>query len=107
MIATYRLNEYVRLNGPRFGDDKWKTYQDADIFLFPTRLKQESFPLVILEIKNRTIVVSHPDMRYVMQLDCLRFSVVFYQQVSLFVDRVDGGAMKLSWVSLSRSILPT
>ena len=49
MIATYRLNEYVRLNGPRFGDDKWKTYQDADIFLFPTRFKQESFPLVILE----------------------------------------------------------
>jgi len=49
MIDRYGLNESVYLKGPIFGEKKWKVYQDSDIFLFPTRFKQESFPLVILE----------------------------------------------------------
>jgi glycosyltransferase involved in cell wall biosynthesis len=49
MIDKYGLDESVYLVGPKFGDEKWKAYQDSDIFLFPTRFKQESFPLVILE----------------------------------------------------------
>ena len=49
MRDKFRLNESVHLMGPRFGTEKWKAYQDADIFLFPTRFKQESFPLVVLE----------------------------------------------------------
>jgi len=49
MIDKYGLNESVFLMGSKFGDEKWKVYQDSDIFLFPTRFKQESLPLVILE----------------------------------------------------------
>ncbi|GAI23567.1 unnamed protein product, partial [marine sediment metagenome] len=49
MIDRYGLNESVYLRGPKFGDEKWKEYQQSDIFLFPTRFKQESFPLVVLE----------------------------------------------------------
>ena len=49
MIHRSGLNESVCLEGPRFGEEKWKAYQDADIFLFPTRFEQESFPLVVIE----------------------------------------------------------
>lgn len=49
MIDRFGLHESVFLRGPKFGDEKWKAYQDADLFLFPTRFRQESFPLVVLE----------------------------------------------------------
>ncbi len=49
MIDRFGLNESVYLKGPKFGDEKWKVYQDSDIFLFPSRFKQECFPLVVIE----------------------------------------------------------
>jgi len=49
MIDKYGLNEVVSLAGPVFGDEKWKQYQDADVFIFPSQFKQECFPLVVLE----------------------------------------------------------
>lgn len=49
MIDNYRLNEVVSLVGPVFGDEKWKQYRDADVFIFPTQFKEECFPLVVLE----------------------------------------------------------
>lgn len=49
MIGKYGLDDSIYLMGPKFGDEKWRVYQDSDIFLFPTRFKQESFPLVVLE----------------------------------------------------------
>jgi glycosyltransferase involved in cell wall biosynthesis len=49
MLNKLGLNNVVCLCGPRYDDEKWKAYRDADIFLFPTRFRQECFPLVILE----------------------------------------------------------
>ncbi len=61
MIDRYGLNGSVYLKGPKFGDEKWKVYQDSDIFLFPTRFKQESFPLVVLEAMQfgLPVIASH------------------------------------------------
>jgi len=49
MIDRYGLNEVISLEGPVYGDEKWKLYQDADVFIFPSQFKEECFPLVVLE----------------------------------------------------------
>jgi glycosyltransferase involved in cell wall biosynthesis len=48
-ISEQNLNEYVKLIGPLYGNDKIAEFQKADIFVFPTYYKIEAFPLVILE----------------------------------------------------------
>lgn len=49
MIDRFGLNEVISLEGPVYGDEKWKLYQDADVLIFPSQFKEECFPLVVLE----------------------------------------------------------
>jgi glycosyltransferase involved in cell wall biosynthesis len=43
------LQANVRLRGVLVGEDKWKAYCEADLFVFPTFYESESFPLVLIE----------------------------------------------------------
>jgi glycosyltransferase involved in cell wall biosynthesis len=47
LIKGQHLTEYIQVLGPLYGNDKINEFQNADIFVFPT--KNEAFPLVILE----------------------------------------------------------
>ena len=52
LIAEIRekgLEGCVSYEGPRYGEDKWKAFSEADVFAFPTFYPDECFPLVILE----------------------------------------------------------
>ena len=47
-IEDNNLSERIEFHSGKYGDEKWKLYKKADIFVFPTYL-EECFPLVILE----------------------------------------------------------
>ena len=49
MIEKLGLNEMVTLEGEIVGDKKWDQYKKADLFIFPSRFREECFPLVLLE----------------------------------------------------------
>jgi len=49
MINTKNLKPFVEIVGPRYGEDKTKEFQNADIFVFPTFYRNETFGLVNLE----------------------------------------------------------
>lgn len=48
-IREKGLDECVSYEGPRYGDEKWKAFSEADIFAFPSFYPDECFPLVVLE----------------------------------------------------------
>jgi len=48
-VKLLDLNEEVHYKGKKFGDEKIKAFNDADIFVFPTFYSKECFPLVLLE----------------------------------------------------------
>lgn len=49
MVAEKQLDEYVFVDGPKYGDEKTPCFQNADAFVFPTHFNRECFPLVLLE----------------------------------------------------------
>ena len=48
-IREKGLEGCVFYEGPRYGDEKWKAFAEADVFAFPTFYPDECFPLVVLE----------------------------------------------------------
>lgn len=48
-IREKGLEGCVVYEGPRYGDEKWKSFSEADVFAFPTFYPDECFPLVVLE----------------------------------------------------------
>lgn len=48
-IKKYNLEKYITAYGAKYGTDKNKFLQDADLFVFPTYYNNECFPLVLLE----------------------------------------------------------
>lgn len=44
-----RFKNSIEFTGPLYGDDKHKAFMDSDVFVLPTRFKNECFPLSILE----------------------------------------------------------
>lgn len=48
-IHQMGLDSYLIGHGAQYGEDKIKTLQDADIFVFPTYYPNECFPIVLLE----------------------------------------------------------
>jgi glycosyltransferase involved in cell wall biosynthesis len=47
VVDKNELNQYVTFLGPKFGDDKFNEFKNADVFLFPSEF--ETFGLVLLE----------------------------------------------------------
>lgn len=48
-VARAELIPYVRVTGPLVGEAKWKEFQRADAFCFPTHYENEALPLVLIE----------------------------------------------------------
>lgn len=48
-VAQLQLRDIVRWTGPVSGDDKWRAFETADIFCFPTIHPEETFGLVLVE----------------------------------------------------------
>lgn len=47
MAIKYGIEEMTQITGPLFGEEKWKAYRDADVFILPTL--NENFGIVIAE----------------------------------------------------------
>jgi len=48
-IKRFNLEDNIYYKGPVFGEEKIKTFNEADIFIFPSYFNEECFPVVILE----------------------------------------------------------
>jgi glycosyltransferase involved in cell wall biosynthesis len=48
-VRSKKLEKYVHVIGPKYGDEKYIEFLNADIFVFPTFYPNEAFPLVNLE----------------------------------------------------------
>ena len=57
IIKEKKLEEYVTITGPKYNIEKTEEFLNADIFVFPTFYKKESFPLVILEAMQFSLPV--------------------------------------------------
>ena len=58
-IREKGLEGCVTYEGPRYGDEKWKAFSEADVFAFPT--SDDCFPLVVLEAMGAGLPVVTTD----------------------------------------------
>lgn len=56
-ISENDLGEYIEFLGVCTGDKKWKVYNEADVFTFPSYFESEAFPRVVLEAMHFEIPV--------------------------------------------------
>jgi len=55
IIVNKNLNEFAKVTGPLYGNDKLLEFQNADLFVFPSY--NDAFPLVILEAMQFSLPV--------------------------------------------------
>jgi len=55
ILHENQLQELTEFCGPRYGDDKWRTFAEADIMAFPTY--NDAYPLVVLEAMGHGLPV--------------------------------------------------
>jgi glycosyltransferase involved in cell wall biosynthesis len=48
-ISGLGLDQFVKVIGPKYDEEKYRIFRESDLFVFPTKYARESFPLVILE----------------------------------------------------------
>ncbi len=60
-VEARGLNRMVFYKGRKYGGDKHKAFEDADIFVFPTTYPKECFPLVLLEAMQHGVAVVSTD----------------------------------------------
>jgi len=56
-IRNKKLEDIITVNGPKYGEEKQKLLEAADIFILPTYYENEAFPLSILEAMQYTLPV--------------------------------------------------
>ena len=56
-IEENKLEEHVFIHGPVYGNKKYKVFEEADIYVFPSYFSEECFPLSILEAMNARLPV--------------------------------------------------
>lgn len=60
-ISTKGLGDFVTYEGPRYGEEKWTAFSEADLFAFPSYYPDECFPLVVLEAMGAGLPVVTTD----------------------------------------------
>lgn len=61
-LSAYGLNKNINFLGPIEGNTKWKFYNEAEIFCFPT-FENEAMPLVILEAMMMSLPIVSTNWR--------------------------------------------
>ena len=56
-VGDNGLAEYVFIHGPVYDIEKYKVFEKADIFVFPSYFREECFPVTILEAMNAKLPV--------------------------------------------------
>ena len=60
-IKAKGLEDFVIYEGPRYGEEKWTAFSEADLFAFPSYYPDECFPLVVLEAMGAGLPVVTTD----------------------------------------------
>ena len=61
-VASMDLRDVVLYHGAQYGEDKVRFLSNSDVFVFPTRYKNEAFPLVLLEALQHSLPVVCSDV---------------------------------------------
>ena len=62
IIKEKKLDEFVFVHGPKYNDDKYYFFNNANVFVFPTFYHYETFGLVNLEaMQHKLPIVSTPE----------------------------------------------
>ena len=56
-VIENNLKNHVDLHGPIFDEEKYKAFERADVFVFPSYFEEECFPLSILEAMNAKLPI--------------------------------------------------
>lgn len=56
-IVDFHGLSNLKVNGPKYNDDKWRFLDSLDVLLFPTTYPNECSPLVLLEAMSRGVLV--------------------------------------------------
>ena len=56
-VIENNLKNHVDLHGPIFEEEKYKAFERADVFVFPSYFEEECFPLSILEAMNAKLPI--------------------------------------------------
>ena len=51
------LAKFVNIYGPVYDKEKYKVFENADIFIFPSYFREECFPVTILEAMNAKLPI--------------------------------------------------
>lgn len=57
MVKDFELSEFVEVRGPMYDREKYIIFSQSDIFVFPTFMKHEAFPNVVLEAMRASLPV--------------------------------------------------
>ena len=67
-IRTKGLEDVVTYEGPRYGEEKWMAFSEADLFAFPSYYPDECFPLVVLEAMGAGLPVVTTDEGAILEM---------------------------------------
>ncbi len=62
-VEEYDLSKWVRFSGRLTGDEKWRAYQEASCFVFPSFYESENQPLVVIEAMGMGLPIISTEWR--------------------------------------------
>jgi len=100
------LDDLVEFVGERTGDAKWKEYQNADVFFFPTHYASEGSPIVVMEALGAGLPVISTEWRGIPKMldGCPAARILPVRSPEAYADVLEELAGNPEWLKASGPI---